>query len=310
MVGVGMVVLEAQRLSPDTVSERMLPTGRKRAARWAMSQTRPDRAPDLSGLSRLDLKKPSAARVYDYYLGGTHNFAVDREFAEQAIALVPELPWIMRINRAYLRRAVRYMVEVGIRQFIDLGSGIPTVGNVHQVVEALTQDAKVIYVDNDPVAVTHSSQILTSRHNAIVIPADVREPEKIFEHSDVRRLVDPAKPVGVLMFAILHFVSDSDDPRGVIARYRHHMVPDSHIALSHATRLEGDESMAEHRKMYDRSSNPMTMRTMDEVRALMEGFEIVPPGVVYMPLWRPDPGEAGLAQPERSSGYAAVGRVA
>lgn len=249
-----------------------------------MSQTRLDRALDLSGFSQLDLEKSKVAKVHDYFPGEAHTFAVARESAEQTIVLVPEMLWIMRTNRVYPHRVGQCLVQVSIRQ--------------------------VICVDNDPVPVAHSSQILTVRQNAVVVRADIRELEKIFDHPDVHRLVDPAEPVGVLMFAVLHFVSDSDDPCGVIARYRHHMLPDSHIALSHAACREGDESMADHRKMYDRSSNPMTRRTMDEVMALMDGFETVPPGVVYMPLRRRDSAEIGLVQPERSSGYAAAGRVA
>jgi hypothetical protein len=256
----------------------------------------------------IDLHRPNAARVYDYYLGGSHNFAVDREMGERAIALWPELPVLIRANRTFLRRAVLFLVEAGIRQFLDLGSGIPTVGNVHEVAQGAAPGARVVYVDSDPVVISHSEHMLTGNDDATIVRGDLRRPGEILDHVDVRGLLDLAQPVAVLALAVLHFVPDSDDPAGIVQQYRDAMATGSYLALSHASQ-EGHQQRAEaHSALYARTATPMTMRTEDEIRHLLEGFALVEPGLVHPPLWRPEQGELPPPTAAHLAGYAAVGR--
>ncbi|MEU0882234.1 SAM-dependent methyltransferase [Lentzea sp. NPDC005914] len=256
----------------------------------------------------IDLTRPSAARVYDYYLGGAHNFAVDREMAEQAISLWPELPMIMQANRAFLRRAVRFCIDAGVRQFLDLGSGIPTVGNVHEVARQAASDARVVYVDSDPIAAAYSKNILGSDPQTAVVQADLRRPEQVLGSPDVRSLLNFDEPIAVMMVAVLHFVSESDGPAAIIASYRDAIVPGSFLVLSHASQ-EGQPDKAEsHRDLYRRTPTPMTMRSKSAVADLFTGFELVDPGVVFLPLWRPVSVEDVDEHPERLAGLAAVGR--
>ena len=167
--------------------------------------------------SDVDISRPSAARVYDYYLGGSHNFPADREMARQAIAMWPELPRIMQANRAFMRRAVRYLIGQGVSQFLDIGSGIPTVGNVHEVAQAAEPEARVVYVDVDPVAVAHSRAILAGDDRTDVVHADLRDVQGVLKDPRTVRLLDLSRPVGVLMVALLHFVPAAADPAGVLA---------------------------------------------------------------------------------------------
>jgi len=258
--------------------------------------------------AEVDLSRPSVARVYDFYLGGSHNLEIDRRMAREAIALWPDLPAIMQSNRAFLRRAVRYVAAQGIDQFLDIGSGIPTVGNVHEAAQQANPEARVVYVDSDPVAVAHSRAILTGNERTAVVQADLREPEALFEHPSVRATIDLARPVAVLMVAVLHFVPDEDRPQDAIARLGARLAPGSYLVLSHASAEGRPEMAGSHRQLYSRTPTPMTMRSRDEIERLFDGFELVDPGVVWLPLWHPDhPGEAEQA-PERTTGYAGVGR--
>lgn len=247
--------------------------------------------------------------MYDFYLGGSHNFEADRALARVAVSHWPDLPLVMRANRAFLRRAVRYLLEQGVTQFLDLGSGIPTVGNVHEVATALNPDSRVVYVDVDPVAVAHSHALLEGVPGAAIVQADVRDPDTVLSAPQTTELLDFSRPVAVLMVALLHFIPDADDPASVIASYRTAMSPGSHLALSHAT-LDGNvELMRDHEQIYRRSATPIHARTRAQVTALLHGFDLIEPGVVYMPLWRPNPSEQAPENPERYSGYAAVGRL-
>ena len=254
--------------------------------------------------------RPSAARIYDYYLGGSHNFAVDREFAERAIELWPQLPEIMRENRAFLGRAVRYLVGQGITQFLDLGSGIPTIGNVHEVAQSENADARVVYVDTDPVAATLSRSLLAGVPNTAIVQADLRDVDAVLSATETRQLLDLSAPTAVLMIAVLHFVPDSDDPAGIVARYRSALAPGSYLALSHATH-EGEPGQAgPHMALYARTGTPMTMRSRADVETIIDGFEPVAPGIVYFPQWRPDPQSPSIPDPERFTGFVVVGRLA
>ena len=264
---------------------------------------RPDWAP-----AGIDLNRPSAARVYDYYLGGFHNFSADREMGRQAVQMWPELPEIMQANRGFLRRAVDVLVASGVRRFLDLGSGIPTVGNVHEVAQRGAPDAQVVYVDNDAVAVEHSRAILAADDRTAVVQADLREPEQVLSDPAVRALLEPGEPVAVLMVAVLHFVPDEADPAGLVARFRDAVPAGSFLALSHATAGQQADRAAEHRGLYRRTATPMTMRTRDQVAGFFAGWDLLEPGLVYLPLWRPDPGEAPVENPERMTGLAGVSR--
>ncbi len=268
---------------------------------------RPAWAPD-----DIDLERPAPARMYDYYLGGSHNFAADRELARKAMGAWPELPQVTRANRAFLRRAVSFLAGEGITQFLDLGSGIPTAGNVHEIVGALNPDARTVYVDSDPVAVAHSRLLLADTPNATVVHADLREPAQVLADPALDGFLDLSRPVAVLMFAVLHFVPDADDPAGVVAAYRQVCAEGSYLAVSHGTRDYLPERIRSLEEVYARSSAPMTFRSHAEIAALMRGYALVPPGLVDMTRWRPDE-EEPLPDPlggdvKRYSGYGAVGR--
>ncbi|GAA1851103.1 SAM-dependent methyltransferase [Asanoa iriomotensis] len=250
--------------------------------------------------AQIDRDKPNAARVYDYYLGGAHNFAADRAMAEQAIADWPELPAIMRANRGFLRRAVRFMVGCGVRQFLDLGAGLPTAGSVPETAQSVDPSCRVVSVDIDPVAVAHSRAILASNPLVTVLQGDLRDSSAVLDASGL----DLSQPVAVLLVAVLHFVGDGDDPAGIVAAYRDGLPSGSMFAITHATADAQPQRAATHRQLYRRTALPMTMRTRAEVTALFAGLELLPPGVVNLTRWQPD---SDTDQSVGLAGYAAVG---
>ncbi|MDG4822008.1 SAM-dependent methyltransferase [Asanoa sp. WMMD1127] len=250
--------------------------------------------------AEIDRDKPNAARVYDYYLGGAHNFAADRTMAEQAMADWPELPALMRANRAFLRRVTRFMVRCGIRQFLDLGAGLPTAGSVVETAQAVEPSCRVVCVDIDPVAVIHARAMLADTPLVTVLQGDLRDPAAVLAQAPF----DPSAPVGVLLVAVLHFVPDADDPAGIMAGYRDAVSPGSMFAVTHATADAQPTRAATHQQLYRRTATPMTMRTRAEVTALFAGLELVPPGVVDMTRWQPD---ADADQSLVLAGYGAVG---
>lgn len=253
----------------------------------------------------VDTERASVSRMYDYYLGGGHNFAADRQLADKVLETVPAKDFA-RLNRSFLRRAVRYLVnEAGIRQFLDLGSGIPTVGNVHEVAQREAPDCTVVYVDNDPVAVAHSELMLKENKNATAILADLRVPNAVLGHDETLRLIDFREPTAVLMCAVLHFVGDEDDPAGIAATYRGAFCPDSALVISHATDDDYPEDLARAVELYKSTRNPATLRTRDQITQLFTGVDLVSPGVVLVPDWRPDIGE--VTDPRRSLCYGGVG---
>ncbi|MFF6785312.1 SAM-dependent methyltransferase [Streptomyces sp. NPDC012510] len=239
----------------------------------------------------IDISMPSVARMYDYYLGGSHNFEVDREAARRAMEFVPGLPKIMQANRAFMRRAVRYAANEGITQYLDIGSGIPTFGNVHEIAQEARPGARVVYVDHDPVAVAHSQAVLEGHDDADVVAADLRKPREILESPQVERLIDLNRPVALLLVAILHFVEDTDDPYGAVAELRDALAPGSVLVVSHAC-VEGIPLPQERAEgamdVYKGIRNPLIMRSRDEVARFFEGYDMVEPGVVPMAKWRPD----------------------
>lgn len=258
--------------------------------------------------TEVDLQRPNVARVYDYYLGGAHNFAVDREMAQRAIELWPQVPMIIKANRAFLRRAVRSLVRAGIRQFVDLGSGIPTVGNVHEVAQDQARDARVAYVDIDSVAVAHARGLLADNPYADVIHADLRDSHAVLIDPRLLGLIDLSQPVALLMVAVLHFIPDTDNPADIIAGYQKELASGSYLVVSHATDDGQQRRAAEHQELYARTATPMTMRSHRAIADLLHGWDLVDPGLVRLPLWRPEPGDLTPAHADTFAGYAAVGR--
>jgi SAM-dependent methyltransferase len=246
----------------------------------------------------VDVTVPNAARVYDYALGGVHNFAVDREFWRQTEKFMPEARLIGQANRAFLGRAVRHLAGLGIRQFLDIGSGIPTVGNVHEAAQEVDPSARVMYVDIDPIAVQQSRAILTGNPRASAIQGDLRKPDEILNHPEVQRLLDFSEPVAVLTVAVLHFIPDSEDPVGIIGRIGESVVSGSYLVLSHFApdpkRRSEQEGAA---RMYERTPTPVLMRDAAQLTALLGPFEPVPPGVVVAAHWYPDPDADEAPQP-------------
>jgi hypothetical protein len=248
--------------------------------------------------------------MYDYYLGGSHNFRVDREVADQAIAAYPDLPRTAETNRAFLHRAVRYCLAAGIRQFLDIGSGIPTVGNVHEVAQRIDSTARVVYVDTDPIAIAHAQAILAGNHQATATRQDGREPDEIFADPEVRRVLDFAEPVAVLLVALLHFVPDEDRPAQLVARLAERVTPGSHIVISHAMVHSEPIEDSVVLKLYQRTRTPLHPRTRPTIEAMFAGLELVDPGVVLVPRWRPDTPDEADGSEDWCMNLAGVGRKA
>jgi SAM-dependent methyltransferase len=259
--------------------------------------------------SEADVDTPSPARVYDYFLGGSHNFETDRRMAARLAQVMPDIGDIMRANRSFLRRAVRFLAGAGVRQFLDLGSGIPTVGNVHEIAQQAAPEARVVYVDIDPVAIAHSRAVLATNPLTTVVEADMREPDTVLADAVGAGLLDLAQPVAVLLVGVLHQVPG--DLRAMVDGYRRVLAAESYLALSHATRDTRRAETEAFRQTFNRGYAPgveMTFRTRAEVLALFDGLELVEPGLVQLPQWRPEaPGDVG-ENPERFSTYAGVGR--
>ncbi|MEV8523820.1 MULTISPECIES: SAM-dependent methyltransferase [unclassified Streptomyces] len=260
----------------------------------------------------IDISMPSVSRIYDYYLGGSHNFEVDREAAREAMRFMPGLPKIMQANRAFMRRAVRFAVDEGITQFLDIGSGIPTFGNVHEVAQAASPEARVLYVDHDPVAVAHSRAVLEGNERAGITAADLRKPQDILGAPETAQLLDLSRPVALLLVAVLHFVEDQDDPYAAVAELRDALAPGSLLVLTHAS-YEGiplsEEEAGGTVGVYRDIKNPLVMRDREEIAGFFDGYELVEPGLVSMPLWRPE-NEPDQEDPYAFSGFAGVGRKA
>jgi S-adenosyl methyltransferase len=265
-------------------------------------------------------KPATAARIYDYVLGGTHNFPADRAAAEQAIAQFPLIPARARANRALLRRMVRYLADAGVRQFLDIGSGMPTEGNVHEIAQEVAPEARVVYVDIDPVAVAESLDILDGNRRATAIHGDLRKSQAILANPQVRKLLNFDQPIGLLLLAVLHFVPDDTEANDAVAQLLAALTPGSYLALSH-TAAEGFElgstspnSVKIGQEIYRRqTATPITLRTRDQVARFFDGrAELVDPGLVWMTGWRPAPGDpADFADdPPRSGQWAGVGKIA
>jgi S-adenosyl methyltransferase len=241
----------------------------------------------------LQTHRPHPARVYDYLLGGKDNFPADREAAEQGLRANPNSRIPPAENRAFLRRAVRYLAqEVGIRQFLDIGTGIPTSPNVHEIVQEVAPEARVVYVDNDPIVLAHARALLASSAagRTAYVQADLQDVDAILASAEVREVLDLDQPVGLLLLAILHFVSDDDDPYGLVQRLMGALPAGSHLALSHLTGDFDPAAWAGVAAVYRKSGVVMQVRPRVEVERFFDGLEILEPGVQSLPRWRPDPG--------------------
>jgi hypothetical protein len=240
--------------------------------------------------------------MYDYFLGGTHNFPVDRELARRIIAVDPDIRAIVRANRAFLLRVVRYLVSQGIRQFIDIGSGVPAVDNVHEA----APEARVIYVDRDPVAVAHSRLMLRDNPNARILQADLRQLKELLQSPELAELIDPAQPVAVLLVAVLHFVPEEAKPQEGLRQLLETVAPGSFLVISHGVSEGLPPEAPEITRLFN-TADPVTLRSRDQVRDLFQGWELVEPGLVGVPDWRPDPTDRPTVE-QASLVLGAVGR--
>jgi SAM-dependent methyltransferase len=261
----------------------------------------------------VDVSVPSMARTYDFLLGGAHNFAVDRELAAHVQRVMPDARSAARVSRAFLGRVVRFMVGRGVRQFLDIGSGIPTVANVHEVAQGEDPACRVVYVDKDPIAVAHSELMLAGNDRAGVVRADMRDPDAVLGHPETRRLLDFDQPVGLLVLMMLHWLPDGDDPWRLMARYRDALAPGSHLAITHVTADQQDERLGEVTGLIrdSRSADQLTERPREQVLALFGDFELVEPGLVGCSAWRPTgPGDVSGTPEMNAVIYGGVARKA
>jgi trans-aconitate methyltransferase len=265
----------------------------------------------------VDPSTPSAARLYDYYLGGKNNFAVDQAAGEQLRAALPDLYDAAWANRGFHQRSARWMArEQGIRQFVDIGSGLPTQGNTHLAVRQETGGARVVYVDNDPMVLAMADGLLADEEHTKLIIADLRDPGEVLSHPDLRSLIDFSQPAGLVMTAVLHFVADGSDPWGLVRRYADALAPGSCVALSHATADNlPPRSVAGMYATYENASTRIYLRTREEFRRFFDGMELVPPygeaepDVTYVGVWGAEDPHAADSEGSRVL-YCGVGKRA
>ena len=238
--------------------------------------------------SDIDVDTPNTARMYDYYLGGNANFAVDRRAADEVLEVMPNLVATMQANRSFLGRAVRYCLARGVRQFLDLGSGIPTVGNVHEIAHDLDPAARVAYVDNEPMTVAHSELMLSGIGNATITQADLREPEAVLSAPGVAGLLDFQQPTALVAVSVLGFVRDDAEVARLLARYTSALAGGGYLAVSHVTLDHHPGGGASAQELYYRTDPPSYARSYGQVAALLSGYDLVAPGLVSPADWHPD----------------------
>lgn len=256
----------------------------------------------------LDLSTPNIARIYDYYLGGKDNYAPDREAARQVLAIAPDIPLAALENREFLRRAIQFLIaEHDITQFIDIGPGLPTQGNVHQLAKRCDPQARIAYVDNDPVVLTHGRALLHHTAGVTIIGGDLREPDAILADPRLLALIDLARPVALCLSLILQFIPGTDDPHGAVARLRDALCPGSWLAVTHVTGDERDmTTMDTITGIYDEATAPLIPRSRAEVSRFFDGFELAEPGLVFLSQWQPT--TEHFARGGQRWAYAGVGR--
>jgi len=259
--------------------------------------------------SNVDTDVFSVARLYDFLLGGKHNFAPDRDFGRRLLSIEPNGRMILQQNRYFLARALKVMLDDGVRQFLDLGSGIPTQSYVHELAHAVDPAARVVYIDNDPPAVSHSNYILRGNDNAGAVLADMIDAERVLGDPTVKSLIDFDKPVGLTALAAWHFVDDTDDPAGVLDSYRRMLAPGSYLALTHAT-IDGatGDVVRDVQSQYQSVMKDPSPRTREQIADFFEGFRIVDPGIVRLPAWRPEKPEDAVGA-EDVWFYGALGKL-
>jgi hypothetical protein len=240
-------------------------------------------------LSQIDTTTPHPARMYDALLGGKDNYAADRQAVRQVLKAAPEVRDSARANRAFLQRVVRFLAgEAGIRQIIDVGTGLPAAGNVHEVAGQVAPGTRVAYVDNDPIVHVYAHALLTGSGSTSIVLADLREPEAILAHPKVRALIDFTQPVALLLVAILHFITDRENPARILSVLRDALPAGSYLALSHATGDFRPAAAQQAAAVYDQATSPVTLRTRAQVAAFFDHWDPVEPGLVQVPLWRPE----------------------
>jgi hypothetical protein len=237
----------------------------------------------------IDTRIPNMARMYDYALGGKDNFAADREAVEKLFSFSPENKYVPRANRRFLGRAVRFAAAQGVSQFLDLGTGLPSQGHVHEIVAEINPGARVVYVDYDPVVVNHAKALLVDSDSVTAVEADIRDPGSILADPDVTRLIDFSRPVAVLFVAVLHGIPDRDDPAGIVHAFAERLSPGSYLILSHLT-SEGHppELVAQKEEVFARSNAPVSYRSRAEILRMFDGFGLVEPGLTAVTQWRGD----------------------
>ena len=247
-----------------------------------------DRDPTLG--AEFDTATPSVARTYDYLLGGKDNYEVDRQAVEMLRMVAPEAPLTARMNREFGKRAVRYIAEQGIRQFIDLGSGIPTSPpSVHDAVRSVDPTAHVVYVDVDPVVSAHSRALRSIGPGLDTILADIRRPEAVLDHPGLQALIDFSKPVGVVIFSVLDVIEDKDNPLGIFRQFRERMTPGSYLGISHLSARSAPDAIAHTHNISQQTGFPaVNFRPDEEVLQFFDGFDLVKPGLVDIGEWHPE----------------------
>jgi hypothetical protein len=258
--------------------------------------------------TRINTGVPNPARIYDYLLGGKDNFAADRAAVQEVVHHAPDTPFMARENRRFLGRAVRFLAESGVRQFIDIGSGLPTVGNTHEIAQEIIPDARVVYVDNDPVVLAHGRALLAADDNTTVATADLHNPDDVLGHAETTKLIDFDEPVGILLIAMVHFLASSERPE-VMGRLRDALVPGSHITATHtSTDGQSADAIAQIEAVYATTPTPIYLRSRAEISPFFDGLEMVEPGLVMLHEWQPDQEDPGPA-PTRWM-YGGMGRKA
>jgi hypothetical protein len=249
---------------------------------------------------------PNVARIYDCLLGGKDNFAADREAAARLLQAVPRAAVAARENRAFLNRAVRYLAgEAGIRQFLDIGAGLPTARAVHEIVHGLVPPPMVVYADHDPVVIRHADALIGGAPGAAAIDADLRQPDALLDLATKQDLIDLARPVAILLVAVLHFIQDSEDPWAIVSRFKDRMAPGSYLVISHVTADHIPPDAAEQaRDAYAGASAPGVARTRAQIARFFGGLQMVSPGLVNVCGWRP--GDIGPS-PGPALFYAGIG---